>query len=116
MASEIEMMKRFFDSAEAMIYLKDEEGRLLMVNDKVAELWNRPKEEIIGKTDYDFEPKEKADEIRKLDKEVMKTHRASTTNVKLTRPSGETIEVVDYKFPVAVEGHPDAVGGIAFAR
>lgn len=64
MADQEDLMKKLVDSSEVVIYLKDEEGRFLMVNQKLADFFQAPINEILGKTDYDFADKEQADRWR----------------------------------------------------
>ena len=110
---EIEFSQNLIDSADAAIYLKDDQGRLLMVNRRVAEMFKVSKEEIIGETDFDFIPKENADEIRDYDRQVAEAGRPMSFNVTVSFNDGPRT-FLDYKFPVSdIEGFPRAVGGIA---
>ena len=49
MANETNLIQNFIDNSDAFIYLKDGEGRILMVNRLLAELLKLSKEEVIGK-------------------------------------------------------------------
>lgn len=112
MAKEADLLQNFIDSSNASIYLKDEEGRLLMANRRVAEMLKVSKEELIGKTVYDVFSKEDADKLWSCDRKVIETGTPVTLKASISFPSGQ-ITVIDHKFPVSVEGHPNAVGGIA---
>jgi steroid delta-isomerase-like uncharacterized protein len=112
MATEAELIKSYVDGCDAIIYLKDEQGRIIMANRQAAKHAKLRKEEFIGKTDYDILPKAEADEIRAFDRKVATTGAPVTFTTTVSLPSGR-MTVVDHKFPVAVEGHPHAVGGIA---
>ncbi len=65
-----DFLKNFIDSGEAKMYLKDDQGRFLMVNRSVAEMIGASQEDIIGKTDYDFFSSEDSDQFRKYDLQV----------------------------------------------
>lgn len=52
------------------IYLKDEDGRYLMINEKGAEAVGLTVESFIGKTDLEIFPKELAKKVMALDREV----------------------------------------------
>ena len=112
MANEANLIQNFIDSSNAFIYLKDGEGRFLMVNRRVAEMLKVSKEEVIGKTDYDFFPKEEADKFRANDRKVAETGTPMNFKGGVSLPDGQ-ITIIDHKFPVSVEGSPNAVGGIA---
>ncbi len=111
--TQADLMQRFIDSANAAMYLKDDQGRFLMVNRRVAELFNAGKDEIIGKTDYDFVSREEADKFREYDRQVAEAGAPMTFEATVSFPDGEHT-VIDHKFPVAnIDGAPNAVGGTA---
>ena len=112
MANEADLIQNFIDSSNAFIYLKDGEGRFLMINRRVAEMLKVSKEEIIGKTDYDFFSKDDADKFRAYDRKVIETGTPMNFKDSVSLPDGQ-ITVLDHKFPVSIEGSPNAVGGIA---
>jgi rsbT co-antagonist protein RsbR len=113
MAHETELLQRFIDSTDAIVYLKDEDGRYLLVNQRVADLLKRPKEDLIGKMDRDFFPKEEVDRFREYDRKVTETGAPASYRAMATFPGGRQITVLDHKFPVSVEGHEHALGGFA---
>ena len=111
MANQADLIQNFIDNCNAVIYLKDEEGRFLMVNGCAGEMLKVAKEELLGKTDYDFFSKEDADKFRANDRKVANV--GTPMNFKETHTfAGKQITILDHKFPVSVEGHPNAVGGI----
>jgi len=112
MPTETELLRNFIDSSDAFIYLKDAEGRFLMVNNRAASVAGTTKEEMIGKTDYNFFSKEDSDMFREMDLSVTETGNPKVFSLKVKTAEGE-ITVIDHKFPVSVEGSPNAVGGIA---
>ena len=59
------------DSLPVLAWLKDTEGRYLMVNESFAHYTGLSKEEIIGKTDYEIYPKEEADIYAASDRAVL---------------------------------------------
>ena len=109
---EKDLLKTFIDSAKAVIYLKDAEGRFLMVNDHSAKMAGTTKENMIGKTDYDFYSKEDSDMFRKMDLSVTETGNPKVFELKVKTAEGEKT-FIDHKFPVSVEGYTNCVGGIA---
>ena len=112
MANEAELLRKFIDSSEAVMYLKDEEGHFLMGNSRAAGVAGTSKEEFIGKTDYDFYSKEDSDMFRSQDLKVAEAGKPMTFKLIVATDEGE-LTFIDHKFPVSVEGHPNAVGGIA---
>ncbi|MHC4196718.1 MAG: PAS domain-containing protein [Planctomycetota bacterium] len=106
------LIQNFTDSSNALIYLKDDQGRFLMVNCAFVELFKSSKEQIIGKTGYDFCPKEDVDKWRANDRKV--TEAGTPMNFKETNTLDDGQHTfISHKFPVSVEGSPNAVGGIS---
>jgi diguanylate cyclase (GGDEF)-like protein/PAS domain S-box-containing protein len=59
------------------IFVKDDQTRFVVVNELFCELMGHPFEELVGKTDYDFFPKEQADVFRGNDLRVLNTGEAN---------------------------------------
>jgi PAS domain S-box-containing protein len=68
-----ERLQAILDNTTAFVYLKDTEGRYMLVNPRVEALFRMTKEQILGKTDYDLFPKETADVLRVNDRRVLET-------------------------------------------
>jgi PAS domain S-box-containing protein len=64
------LLQAIIDNSPAVIYVKDLEGRYLLINRRFSELFHISDEEIAGKTDYDLFPKEAADAFRAMDERV----------------------------------------------
>jgi PAS domain S-box-containing protein len=64
------LLQAIIDNSTAVVYVKDVEGRYLLINRRYEELFHHTKESILGKTDYDVFPKEAADAFRAIDKSV----------------------------------------------
>ena len=65
------LLQDIIDSSMAVIYVKDLDGRFLLVNTRFSELFHIPREEIIGKSDYDIFPADMADDFRAFDQRVL---------------------------------------------
>ena len=57
------------------IFLKDDQGRFLIANKHVADNYNKTVDEILGKSDFDFYPREEAAEYFKHEQEIVKSGR-----------------------------------------
>ena len=64
-------LQMILDSVPAMIFYKDTEGRIIRVNKAMADTFQLPIKDIIGKTPEELFPKEQAENMRKDDKEVV---------------------------------------------
>ncbi len=68
-----QQLQSIIDNSTAVIYLKDLEGRYLLINHRFEELHHVARETVVGKTDYDLFPKERADAFRAFDQQVLAT-------------------------------------------
>lgn len=64
-------LSAILNNAQAPIFLKDREGRYLLVNQEYLRFSGRSRETIIGRTDYDLFPPEVADELHHNDRLVL---------------------------------------------
>ncbi|MGD9659246.1 MAG: PAS domain-containing protein [Methylocystis sp.] len=110
--SDVKLMQAFFDSVDAALYVKDEKGRFLLVNRKAAEELNCSEAECIGKSDYDFLPKEQAEQVISRDRQVREKGAPVDYEITIDLPGGKRT-VRDHKFAILIPGHPGAVAGIA---
>ena len=55
------------------VFVKDENYKYVFVTHTLCEMFDRPYEEWLGKTDYDFFPREQADAFRMHDRRVLET-------------------------------------------
>ena len=92
-------LQEIIDNTTAVIYLKDIEGRYLMINKRYEELFHIKKEEIRGKTDHSIFPKDIASMLRKHDIEVINT-KAPIEIEELVPHDDELRTYFSVKFPV----------------
>jgi PAS domain S-box-containing protein len=75
-AREHELLKTLMDTIPDSVYFKDDENRFILVNKAKAEHANISAEEIVGKTDFDFLPRDQAQRIVDDDNAVMRSGQA----------------------------------------
>ncbi len=68
-----EQAQTILDNTPAVVYLKDTDGRYLLINHQYERLFHVTKDQVIGKTDYDIFPKAFADAFRMNDFKVLET-------------------------------------------
>ncbi len=72
-----------------VIYFKDKKGKLIMVNHAHAKGLGLKPEQVVGKSDFDFFPKDRAELMAKDDRRVIKTGKPIIDKVeRATRPDG----------------------------
>ncbi len=65
-----QLLEAIIDNSTAVIYVKDTQGRFMLVNRHFEKLFNITKTGSIGKTDHDLFPKDLADKFRANDLKV----------------------------------------------
>jgi PAS domain S-box-containing protein len=73
------------------IYVKDADGRYLMMNSAGAEVIGRPVEEIVGRTDRELLPGDSVHEISEHDRSVMQAGEPLSYEERLTFKGGERV-------------------------
>ena len=101
------------DDVQAAIFLKDLDGRYLMINRRFAELFGVTKQGVVGKTDYDFLPKHVADALSANDQSALAA--GMPMQVEEVAPHGDGLHTwIVIKVPLlGPDGAPYAVCGIA---
>ena len=67
------LLSDLMDRVPDVIYFKDLKGRLIMVNQAHAKGLGLKPEDVVGKTDFDIFPKERAEKMSKDDRYVITT-------------------------------------------
>lgn len=100
-------LRLFIDTSPDMFFLKDRTFKYILVNKANAEFFNSKEEDIIGKTDFDFLPKDAAEYCRKTDEEAIEQKKTI-----------KNIEIIDdkvyesRKMPAIIDGEVKGVAGI----
>ncbi len=68
-----QQLQAIMDNSPAVIYMKDLQGRYLLVNRKIEEIFGIKKEKVIGRNDEEFFPRETAEILRANDRKVLET-------------------------------------------
>lgn len=102
----VELLRKYrllmdlMDQVPDVIYFKDKDGKLLLVNQAHAKGLGLKPQQVVGKTDFDFFPKDRAELMAHDDRRVMKTGKAIIDKVeRATRPDGEDNYVSTTKIP-----------------
>ncbi|MBI5543453.1 MAG: PAS domain-containing protein [Deltaproteobacteria bacterium] len=90
------------------IFVKDRQFRWVLLNRAFCEMVGHPRESLLGKTDYDFFPKEEADWFRAKDQEMFVSGAAVTVEEEcITDASGVRHVLTTTKVPMR-----DSSGGV----
>ncbi|MEG4630425.1 PAS domain-containing protein [Microcoleus sp. AR_TQ3_B6] len=107
------LLQAILDYSTAMIYIKDVDGKYLLTNRHFNKLFHLTKEQIIGKTDGDILPKDKAAVLRENDLKVLEA--CSPLSMEEVIPQDDGAHTyISLKFPLCnEEGTAYAVGTIS---
>ena len=115
--TELEWRERYqralLDNFPFLVWLKDEDGRFLAVNQPFATACGMPADDIQGKTDFEVWPRELAERYRSDDQAVLRSGQPKNVEEPLQGPDGTTW-VETFKSPVLVDGR--VIGTVGFAR
>ena len=116
-----QLLQDIIDNSTALIYVKDLDGRFLLINRRMEELLRSAapsglpagRESVLGKTDYDLFPKEQADAYRDSDRQVLAAGKVMETEETSLQPNGVHTYLA-VRVPLHDEhGQPYAICGIS---
>lgn len=114
--SKYKMLSDLMDLIPDVIYFKDRDGRLSMVNKAHAKGLGLRPEDLIGKTDFDIFPKGRAKKMVNDDKYVMQTGKPIIDKIeRATRPDGIDNYVSTTKIP-RYDENGNVIGLIGITR
>lgn len=110
---EEQRFRAIIDNSKAAIFMKDAQGRYLLMNRECERLLNLTSDWICGKTDYDVFPAEVADRVRTNDQKVLEAGEAVRLEEEVPLEDGMHTYVA-VKFPLLdSEGKPYALCGVS---
>jgi len=81
-------INRIIDTLTDPIFVKDKDHKFIFLNEAFCKFIGHKKDELIGKFDYDFFPKEQADIFWKKDDDVFRSNEANVNEESLTDSKG----------------------------
>jgi PAS domain S-box-containing protein len=103
------------DNIPDMAWLKDKEGKFLAVNGPFARACGISREELLGKTDFDFWPQELAQRYKDDDEQVMKTGKRKSIEETLVHTEGRDVWIETVKSPI-YDANGEVMGTTGIAR
>ncbi|MFA5388795.1 MAG: HD domain-containing phosphohydrolase [Candidatus Omnitrophota bacterium] len=95
------ILQNLLDNIPDAVYFKDDDNRIVRVNKFYAKGFNLSPEDIMGKTDFDFFPKEQAQRMFDDDTNILKTGRPIIGKIERTLlPNGTYNCVTTTKIPI----------------
>ena len=93
------LLQAVLDNTTAVIYIKDEEGRYVLVNRRFETIFELSRQWIVGKTDFDLYPKELAEKLRRNDYQVLEAGGPIEFEENVLQSDG-THTYISIKFPI----------------
>lgn len=108
-----ELLQGVMDNSTAAIFIRDLEGRFMMVNRMHERVTGLSAEHIIGRTPYEIFPKGVAEKFISTDREILSSGKPSSLEFDLPLDDG-VHTFISNKFPIlGANGKPKAVCGIS---
>jgi PAS domain S-box-containing protein len=87
-------LRRIFDAIPSSIFVKDTQGHYIFCNAAFEEYTGLKKDEIVGKTDYDINPRRIADPYHEMDNILLENGDAQDYEVYFQNPDGNNQAVL----------------------
>jgi len=100
----------FFDNSPALMWVTDQEGRILMMNNRYKEYTGFTDEQL-GKTIWEVYPREMADQFKRNDDAVLQSNKMLEREEISIDKAGKTRNYIAYKFPLQTAGKGTMVAG-----
>ncbi len=101
----------FMRHLPGLAYIKDEEGKILYINEFAEKTYGWKTKEILGKTDFDLWSKEVAERMKQGDKQAL-SKRKVVESIDEIEHDGQIISYLSYKFPILRKDSPTWLGAI----
>ncbi len=106
-------LQTIVDSVQALIVMKDLEGRYMVVNRYLEETTGAKGKELIGRTPFELFPEDTARALLDLDRQVIETRQSSTLEQVIFHPDGSRHVYLMSMAPII--DHSGAVQGLCSA-
>jgi diguanylate cyclase (GGDEF)-like protein/PAS domain S-box-containing protein len=114
--SEKARLRTLVESSPDAIWLKDPGGTYLACNSRFEELIDKPRSEIVGRSDHDFFAPDAVRRMRDTDVEVLRTGKPLAHEQRLTAPDSTRVRVFEALKTVIAEPDGTVVGVLGVAR
>lgn len=111
-ASEIRFYS-FMNNSPALAFIKDEEGRMLYMNNTCEQTWGLSLGRCQGALDQELWPTDVATRLRSNDLAVLETREPSRTVEEVCSPDGRAVQMLSFRFPFTDASGRVLLGGVS---
>ncbi|TCO94861.1 PAS domain S-box-containing protein [Chthoniobacter flavus] len=108
-----ERFQAFMNHSPVLAFIKDENGRMLYINEVMEHRFQMKLEDIFGKTDFDWLPHDKATRLTAVDREVLASGLPQQLIEEVPTPDGVMHEWLVMKFSMGTSDGAKMLGGVA---
>jgi PAS domain S-box-containing protein len=107
-----EFLSGIIDAINEPVFVKDRQHRWVLLNDACCKFIGHPRENLIGKSDYEFFPKAEADVFWEKDEEVFESGRSNVNEESFTDHGGAHHTIVTIKSLLKISAGQKFIVGI----
>ena len=89
----------FMSHNPALAFIKDEQGRILYMNDTCQQAWGKALAECLGKKDRDLWPGALADRLEANDRSALEGGKEARMIEEISLPDGRVLHLLCFRFP-----------------
>ncbi len=108
-----ERFQAFMNNSPVVAFIKDEQGRILYMNEVMEQRFQVNLEQMYGKTDHDWLPADIADAVGAVDREVLASGQPQQVIELVPTPDGAAREWLVMKFCIGATDGCKMLGGVA---
>jgi len=103
----------FMNNSQTLAFIKDQDGRILYINNTCEQIWGMTLADCSGKTNHQLWPAEVADRLRANDTAVIERDESSQLVEEVSLRNGRTVPMLTFRFPFADGDGRRLLGGVS---
>lgn len=109
LATSEERLRSILENTTSVVYVKDLEGRYLQVNRRFEDLFDVDRADVIGRTDGEIFPEDRAEVLQDNDLQAIRTGEPFEVEEMVVHTDGELHTYLSVRFPLR-DGHGEVYG------
>jgi len=103
----------FMNNSQTLAFIKDQDGRILYINNTCEQIWGRTLSDCFGKTNHQLWPAELAERLCANDKAVIERDESSQLVEEVSLRNDRTVTMLTFRFPFADGDGRRLLGGVS---